>query len=286
MESHSEFAAGKFLTKERKVHHIKQWEELTIKLNRLSSGTQKSTKQWQTVWRDMKNTASKKASKLRNERQRTGNFPVTAQPLSTMDQRVIACMGLEYVQRSVNCPDSTPEEEEHQQRLERGETDVLDYTPTTTSIEDIFVAMYLLLLKKMKLKVWKEKMLLETNWTTMTWLIYADKEMLETFLLLKEIRKLYLHLIDEEPKKISLIEDNKVECNNKKLVNTLAFQHILCQENCNHNWSISIWCYEIKRNILDACVCNNHAQNTVIVYIPCILTSVVRALGTRHYRFS
>ncbi|XP_024876589.1 uncharacterized protein LOC112457648 [Temnothorax curvispinosus] len=142
MESHSEFAAGKFLTKEGKVHHIKQWEELTIKLNRLSSGTQKSTKQWQTVWRDMKSTASKKASKLRNERQRTGNFPVTAQPLSTMDQRVIACMGLEYVQGSVNCPDSTPEEEEHQQRLERGETDVLDYTPTTTSIEDIFVDSY------------------------------------------------------------------------------------------------------------------------------------------------
>ncbi|XP_077263663.1 uncharacterized protein LOC143898224 [Temnothorax americanus] len=149
MESHSEFAAGKFLTKEgkwhskeEKVHHIKKWEELTIKLNKLSSGTQKSTKQWQTVWRDMKSTASKKASKLRNERQRTGNFPLIAQPLSTMDQRVIACMGLEYVQGSVNCPDSTPEEEEHQQRLERGETDVLDYTPTTTSIEDIFVGRY------------------------------------------------------------------------------------------------------------------------------------------------
>lgn len=49
MESHSEFAAGKFLTKEGKIHHIKQWEELTIKLNALSTGTQKSTKQWQTV---------------------------------------------------------------------------------------------------------------------------------------------------------------------------------------------------------------------------------------------
>lgn len=59
----------------------------------------------------MKSVASKKASKLRNERHRTGNFPITAQPLSNIDQRVIACMGLEYVQDSVNCPDSTPEEE-------------------------------------------------------------------------------------------------------------------------------------------------------------------------------
>lgn len=46
------------------------------------------------VWRDMKNIASKKASKLRNERHRTGNFHITA-----------------HVQGSVNCPDSTPEEE-------------------------------------------------------------------------------------------------------------------------------------------------------------------------------
>lgn len=59
----------------------------------------------------MKSTASKKASKLRNERNRTGNFPVTASLLNTIDQRVIACMGLEYVQGSVNCPDSIPEEE-------------------------------------------------------------------------------------------------------------------------------------------------------------------------------
>lgn len=48
MESHSEFAAGKFLTKEGKLHHIKQWEELVVKLNALS-GSEKSTKQWQTV---------------------------------------------------------------------------------------------------------------------------------------------------------------------------------------------------------------------------------------------
>lgn len=59
----------------------------------------------------MKSTASKKASKLRNERHRTGNFPVTTQALNMTDQRIISCIGLDYVQGSVNCPDSTPEEE-------------------------------------------------------------------------------------------------------------------------------------------------------------------------------
>lgn len=49
MELHSEFAAGKFLTKEGKTHHSKQWEDLGNKLNSLSNGTEKTTKQWQTV---------------------------------------------------------------------------------------------------------------------------------------------------------------------------------------------------------------------------------------------
>lgn len=49
MESHSEFAAGKFLTKDGKIQQMKQWEELATQLNALSTGTKKSTKQWQTV---------------------------------------------------------------------------------------------------------------------------------------------------------------------------------------------------------------------------------------------
>jgi len=49
MECHSDFAASKFLTKEGKIHHIKQWEELAKKLNELSPGSEKTTKQWQTV---------------------------------------------------------------------------------------------------------------------------------------------------------------------------------------------------------------------------------------------
>lgn len=49
MESHSEFAAGKFLTKEGKIHHAEQWEEVAKMLNALSNHL-KTTKQWQTVF--------------------------------------------------------------------------------------------------------------------------------------------------------------------------------------------------------------------------------------------
>jgi len=49
MESHSEFAANKYLTKEGKIHHAQQWDELHKMLNALSNGPSKTVKQWQTV---------------------------------------------------------------------------------------------------------------------------------------------------------------------------------------------------------------------------------------------
>jgi len=61
----------------------------------------------------MKRNASKKASKLRCEKNGTGNFPINAEHLDQLEQRVIAIMGLEYVQGAFDCPDSTPEEEVH-----------------------------------------------------------------------------------------------------------------------------------------------------------------------------
>lgn len=61
----------------------------------------------------MKSNASKKASKLRKERNRTGNFPITTDGLDNLQKRIIACMGLEYVEGSRDCMDSTPEEEVH-----------------------------------------------------------------------------------------------------------------------------------------------------------------------------
>ncbi|KYN09111.1 hypothetical protein ALC57_18778, partial [Trachymyrmex cornetzi] len=63
------------------------------------------------VWRDLKSNASKKTTKIRNERNRTGNFPIRSDPLDNLEQRVIACIGLDYIQGSVICPDSTSEEE-------------------------------------------------------------------------------------------------------------------------------------------------------------------------------
>ncbi|KYN07982.1 hypothetical protein ALC62_01043 [Cyphomyrmex costatus] len=137
MESHSEFAAGKFLGKEGKLHYAQQWERLTEILNSLSTGPGKTTKQWQTVWRDLKSNASKKAAKIRYERNRTGNFPMQSQMLDDLEQRIIACIGLDYVQGSQTCPDSTPEEENYQLELEKGNEEVLYYPPQVSSIADV-----------------------------------------------------------------------------------------------------------------------------------------------------
>lgn len=49
METHSEFASNKFLTKEGRVHHNQQWAELAQMLNELTKGPGKTVKQWQTV---------------------------------------------------------------------------------------------------------------------------------------------------------------------------------------------------------------------------------------------
>lgn len=49
MESHTEFASNKFLTKEGKIHQTKQWEQLATILNDLSCGPGKTVKQWQIV---------------------------------------------------------------------------------------------------------------------------------------------------------------------------------------------------------------------------------------------
>ncbi|XP_018317252.1 uncharacterized protein [Mycetomoellerius zeteki] len=137
MEPHSEFAEGKFLGKEGKLHYALQWQRLTKLLNSLSTAPGKTTKQWQTVWRDLKSNASKKAAKIRNERNRTGNFPMQSQPLEDLEQRIIACMGLDYVQGSETCPDSTPEEEVYQLELEKGNEEVLHYPPEISSIADV-----------------------------------------------------------------------------------------------------------------------------------------------------
>lgn len=49
METHSEFAANKFLTKEGRIRHNQLWNDLQETLNALSNAPGKTTKQWQTV---------------------------------------------------------------------------------------------------------------------------------------------------------------------------------------------------------------------------------------------
>lgn len=49
MESHSEFATNKYVTKDGKIHHAQQWEQLAGMLNALTPGNDKTSKQWQTV---------------------------------------------------------------------------------------------------------------------------------------------------------------------------------------------------------------------------------------------
>jgi len=49
MESHSEFASSRYITKEGKVHYAQQWEELVRMLNALSNGPKKTVKQWRTI---------------------------------------------------------------------------------------------------------------------------------------------------------------------------------------------------------------------------------------------
>lgn len=63
------------------------------------------------VWRDLKSISSKKASKLRAARQRTGNFPVNETPLQNMELRVVSAIGLDYVEGNADCPDSCVEED-------------------------------------------------------------------------------------------------------------------------------------------------------------------------------
>lgn len=44
----------------------------------------------------LKSVSSKKASKLRAERRRTGNFPMNESPLQNIEKRVISAIGMDY----------------------------------------------------------------------------------------------------------------------------------------------------------------------------------------------
>lgn len=108
----------------------------SIKPAKFLHGPEKSVKQWQTVWRDLKSVSSKKASKLRAERRRTGNFPVNESPLQNIEKRVISAIGMEYVEGNVTCPDSCVENDIQIEQLEMGDEESLYQIPEIISFQD------------------------------------------------------------------------------------------------------------------------------------------------------
>ncbi|XP_067008102.1 uncharacterized protein [Anabrus simplex] len=61
MEQHPQFACARFVGKEGREAVSRQWQRLTNMLNSVPRGAYKDSKQWQTVWRDIKFNVSKKA---------------------------------------------------------------------------------------------------------------------------------------------------------------------------------------------------------------------------------
>ncbi|XP_025163493.1 uncharacterized protein LOC112590616 [Harpegnathos saltator] len=116
-----------------------QWDELRKRLHSLP-GPKKSVKQWQTVWRDLKSVSSRKVSKLRAERLRTGNFPAEEVPLQNIEQRVVSAIGLDYVEGNAHCPDSCVEEDENIERLKMDDEDPLYQISQTLTLRDTIFA--------------------------------------------------------------------------------------------------------------------------------------------------
>ncbi|XP_025160790.1 uncharacterized protein LOC105191466 [Harpegnathos saltator] len=113
-----------------------------VNVKRLNSlpGPKKSVKLWHTVWRDLKSVSSRKASKLRAEHLRTGNFPAEEAPLQNIEQRVVSAIGLDYVEGNVHCPNSCVEEDENIERLEMDDEDPLYQIPQTLTLRDTIFA--------------------------------------------------------------------------------------------------------------------------------------------------
>ena len=65
----------------------------------------------QQVWRDLKSRVSIKMRNRRKEMAQTGNKSLTTAPLSEFERKVIGLLGKEYIDGSLTCPDSLPEEE-------------------------------------------------------------------------------------------------------------------------------------------------------------------------------
>ncbi|XP_046589398.1 uncharacterized protein LOC124293249 [Neodiprion lecontei] len=135
IETHKGIAEGKFLIMNGKEELRKKWDQLANTLN-MTKGATKTTAQWQVTWRDMKSRTSQKARKIRNQRNATGNKEIDEVPLTPLELRVSGIIDKNYVERSSDCPDSVPEEEELQEQLAASDSSPLLKPPRVVSIFD------------------------------------------------------------------------------------------------------------------------------------------------------
>lgn len=73
------------------------WVELTNTLNSLGGGVQKSSDKWKKVWADWKTKTKKKYLTIRKHASGTGGGPSNRIPLSVLEERVVAIIGISAV---------------------------------------------------------------------------------------------------------------------------------------------------------------------------------------------
>ncbi|CAG9790214.1 unnamed protein product [Diatraea saccharalis] len=69
------------------------WKEVTVLLNSVGGGVQKSADKWKKVWADLKTKTKKKYLNIRNKSQGTGGGPRRCPALTMFEERVVAVIG-------------------------------------------------------------------------------------------------------------------------------------------------------------------------------------------------
>ncbi|XP_017469659.1 PREDICTED: uncharacterized protein LOC108361535, partial [Rhagoletis zephyria] len=113
-------AGGKFHRLHGKMEHEKKWEKMASNLNAIG-GTQKSTEQWRTVWRDLKSRTSVRVRDRKRQQALTGNKPVKKAPLTALEERVVAIIGSNYIEVHASVAGNVPMNLELQLATEDGE---------------------------------------------------------------------------------------------------------------------------------------------------------------------
>ncbi|XP_073811755.1 uncharacterized protein [Musca autumnalis] len=120
MAVNPELASGKFLKFHGKYENNKKWSELTTLLNGLG-GADKAVDQWQTVWKDLKSRTCQKYRERKRQLALTGNRPISLEPLTDLETKIVSIIGTEYVEGDDSVKENVPLEEDLQLLLEDGE---------------------------------------------------------------------------------------------------------------------------------------------------------------------